>query len=235
MKKNMKLLLLIIGCFMLHISLSEANAQSKKKLKQENATLKSENEDLRKAKLQIEERANEFEKRANELESENQRLSSEVSALNTKVLRLEGEKTALDNQLGEMEDEYDSLKRLGTSGGQVYKVSPNDNRTCARRQGQLQADKSYFVDLNSQVISHGWGLQVYSSNSLCKAQDKAKDFESYYHMYKTYIKVKNVDGQPLYCVVYGSLKYKDQAKVYCDNFRKIGRNEGERNAFLVQH
>lgn len=227
MNKSIRLTSFILGLSALLLFTTESQAQLFGKKKKQIEQLTKENGELRKAKRQIEERAT-------ELEGENQRVSAQLSSMRTEVARLETENASLREQLNGMGSELESLKSEKAER-ESYAPAPNDSRSCAKRQGKLQMNKSYFVDLSSQVISKGWGLQVYSSRNLCQAQEAAEEFQSYYHLYKTYIKIKNEGGEPLYCVIYASLKYKDQAKVYCNNFRKIGRTEGEQNAFLVQH
>ncbi|WP_345368357.1 SPOR domain-containing protein [Algivirga pacifica] len=176
------------------------------------------------------------------LMNQNKQLSSENQSLMERVVELEQNIAHLDAQLTQMQPKVqayeemqvelarqDSLKKAGVP-------APDDNRFCAKKHGKLQVDRSYFTDLKSQVISNGWGLQIYSSPSLCDAQEVALQFEASHNYWKTYVKVKEIDGQTMYAVIYGSLKYKEQAQYYCNQFiKKVAKTEGELNAFLVQH
>ncbi|MBB3698960.1 SPOR domain-containing protein [Flammeovirga yaeyamensis] len=208
--------------------------QSKKKLKQMNAQLTSENQELRRSK-------DDLEKKSNSLAAMNEQLTYEMESLKSDVSKLQAENSNLKNEIDELESENEglvtTLENSKSNSGAVANGNnmPANSANCSSKQGALMGNKSYFVDLSSTITVHGWGVQVYSTKSLCDAQGYAENFESYYKMWKTYIKVTEDNGEQIYSVVYGTLKYEDQAKVYMENFKKIGRNEDERNAILVQH
>lgn len=235
MKKNQILSLAII-LFTLTFSVNSF-AQSKKKLKQMNAQLTTENTELRKSKTELEQKSNSLQAMNDQMKYEVEGLKADISSLQQKNDALQSEVNSLSEANEAYEEKLASYSVSG-SGGNVAtagKNMPANSSQCSSRQGKLQANHTYFVDLSSQIISHGWGVQVYSTSSLCDAQGYAESFQSHYKMWKTYVKVSEQNGSQVYSVVYGSLKYQDQAKVYLENFKKIGRNDDEKNAILVQH
>lgn len=199
-----------------------------------NAQLTSENQELRSSK-------DDLEKKTNSLAAMNEQLSYEMESLKSDVSKLQAENSNLKDEIDELETENEGLvaavenSKSSSSAVANGNNMPKNSASCSSKQGQLQNNRSYFVDLTSTITAHGWGVQVYSSKSLCDAQGYAEQFEAYYKMWKTYVKVSQENGEQIYSVVYGTLKYEDQAKVYMENFKKIGRNENERNAILVQH
>ncbi|WP_281615881.1 SPOR domain-containing protein [Flammeovirga sp. SubArs3] len=213
-------------------------AQSKKKLKQMNAQLTTENSELRKGKMEMEQKANSLKSMNEQLTYEMEGLKNDVSALQNENGNLKSEVDELEKENEELIAALESASSAAATGGTAVSSGANmpaNSAGCSSRQGKLQNNKTYFVDLSSQIISHGWGVQVYSTKSLCDAQGYAEKFQDFYKMWKTYVKVTEQNGQQIYSVVYGSLKYQDQAKVYLENFKKIGRNDDEKNAILVQH
>lgn len=212
-------------------------AQSKKKLKQMNAQLTTENTELRKSKTELEKKSNSLQAMNDQMKYEVEGLKADISSLQQKNESLQSEANSLSEANEAYEEKLASYSTSG-SGGNVATAGnnmPANSSQCSSRQGELQDNKTYFVDLSSQIISHGWGVQVYATANLCDAQGYAEKFQDHYKMWKTYVKVSDQNGNQVYSVVYGSLKYQDQAKVYLENFKKIGRNDDERNAVLIQH
>ncbi|WP_044202025.1 SPOR domain-containing protein [Flammeovirga sp. OC4] len=234
MKNQILPIAVIIFSFMLA---PDSFAQSKKKLKQMNAQLTTENTELRKSKTELEKKSNSLKTMNEQMKYEVEGLKADINSLQQKNEALQSEVNALSESNEAYEEKMAMYAKSG-SGGNVATAGnnmPANSSQCSSRQGKLQNNRTYFVDLSSQIISHGWGVQVYSTADLCDAQGYAEKFEAHYKMWKTYVKVTEQNGQQVYSVVYGSLKYQDQAKVYLENFKKIGRNQDEQNATLVQH
>ncbi|AZQ62415.1 hypothetical protein EI427_09245 [Flammeovirga pectinis] len=230
----------IFSCAVLVLALllsTSSFAQSKKKLKQMNEQLTTENTELRKGKTDLEKKSNSLTAMNDQLKYEVDGLKSDISSLQQQNEKLQTEVDALESENSELVASAEVAANTTSSGTSVSSGSnmPASTGQCSSRQGQLQANHTYFVNLSSQIISHGWGVQVYSSRELCDAQGYAEKFQEHYKMWKTYVKVTEEGGSQVYSVVYGSLKYQDQAKVYLENFKKIGRNSDEQNAVLVQH
>lgn len=227
-------LILLIGVLML--GLSPAHAQSKKKLREENSLLKTQVQTLQ--------------RQTKTLAADNRNLQQKNQMVGKVVNRLRQDSAAMAMEYKLLSDDFVALQNSNTTsnaiggttggstnvfGGTTAAPDPNDTRACARKQGQLSAGSSYFINTLSKLNSDGWGVQVYSFGNLCQAVERAEEFSSYYRMYKTYIRVKEVNGQRRFSVIYGSLRDEAQARTYCENFRKIAKDEEGRNAFIVQH
>ncbi len=233
--RNTFFLLLLAG----FLTVPQAFAQSKKELRDENAVMKTQIEALQ--------------RQSQEIVRENRNLQERNNLLSTAVNRLRQDSAAMSAEYKMLQEDFNALQTRASSGattasantatgmrpsGSTYTPptpTPNDNRLCARKQSQLTPDASYMLETLNRLNSRGWGVQVYSFSDLCSAVEKAEEFASYYKMFKTYIRVKEVDGRRVYTVVYGSLRDEAQARVYCENFRKIARTEEKQNAFVVQH
>lgn len=201
--------------------------QSKKKIKAENEELKEVN-----ARLQNDKRKLEYEnKKLKEDLAQNTKLTSfyesEVYRLRKDSARLASEKVVVENELTALKEKQKREAMLATP-------DPNDTRPCARLQSSLKSG-SYFPETLSRLHSKGWGIQIYSFSSLCQAVEKAKEFSQYYHMYKTYIRVKETGGKKTYSVIYGTLKDEQQARIYLENFKRIAQDKEGQNAFLINH
>ncbi|MEM6260980.1 MAG: SPOR domain-containing protein [Bacteroidota bacterium] len=212
-------------------------AQSKKKLKEEVQQLTEENRRLDAENSQLE-------RQTSALVEENRRFIEQNTQLRSQVTQLQRDFDDVSTRYTALSAEHDALKGSmastnpygtgSTRDNSTYAPDPTDTRDCARKQGTLRPNTSYterFNPLNSQ----GWGLQIYAFRNLCQAVEKAAEFRKQYKLYKTYIRVKEVNGTRIYAVIYGSLREKDQAETYKNNFRKIAKDEGGKNAFLVQH
>lgn len=217
-----------------------AFAQSKKEMKEEIVRLKDqvtqltqENENLSTRNTQLQAESQKATSRASALESENAALRQELSSKEQAYKLLSSNYESVQQQAAAAQAAAESKQQAKQQA--TATIDPNDKRKCAHYHGKLQPGFSYnedFVRLNSK----GYGLQVYSYYTLCQAAEKAEEFKKSYKMYGTYIHVKkDAQGQLLYCVVYGSLKDYDQARTYCDNFRKIAPDPIAAGAFVVQH
>ena len=236
--KTAKTLAILISIVCL--SLSVSFAQSKKKLKEEVATLKTENARINQENAQLE-------STNQRLTQENKGFSEQNMTLRSQVTQLQRDNDALNKQYDDLNTAYQGVKGDyealqasqsanpgGSLGGGGVVVNPNDNRKCAFYQGKLEPGWTY-TELYNKLNSDGWGIQVFASKSLCQAAEAAEEFKGRYTMYKTYIRCKAVNGQQVYAVVYGSLKYQDQAKTYLNNFKAKAAAKWSANAFLVQH
>jgi len=212
-------------------------AQAKRKMMEENEQLKNEKVELQKANVQLEREKQSLQKENNALKQENQMLTSEVRRLQENVNDLKEANRNMTNKIAEA-----SMTNAGKSSVtgnskknvEEVKVDPNDKRPCAVNQAKLAANQSYFLTLN-KLNTKGWGIQIYSYSTLCMALEKAQEFSKQYKMYNTYIRVKEVDGRRVFSVIYGSLKDEASARSYCENFRKIAKDNEGQNAFIVQH
>jgi len=231
-----KNLLLLFTLGIILIGFNPVNAQSKKALREENTLLQTQVQTLQ--------------RQTQTLSVENRNLQQKNQLISKAVDRLRQDSSAMAMEYKLLSDDFVALQNsstANTSGGNKNGSSnafavggtsapdPNDSRPCARKQSQLSAGYSYFINTLGKLNSDGWGVQVYSFDNLCTAVERAEEFSSYYRMYKTYIRVKQVNGQTRYSVVYGSLRDEAQARTYCENFRKIAKDEEGRNAFIVQH
>lgn len=216
-----------------------ALAQSKKEMKEEIVRLKeqvtqltTENENLDARNRQLQAESQKATGRVSALESENSALRQELSSKDQAYKLLSSNYEAVQQQAAATQA---AVEQKQQAKQQQIAVDPNDKRKCAHYQSKLQAGYSYnedFVKLNSK----GYGLQVYSYYNLCQASEKAEEFKKSYKMYNTYIHVKkDAEGNSLYCVVYGSLKDYDQARTYCENFRKVAPDPIAAGAFVIQH
>jgi len=214
-------------------------AQSKKEMKDEIVRLKEqvtqltqENENLDGRNKQLQQDNQRLTGRSAALESENSTLRQELSSKEQAYRLLSSNYEAMQQQVASTQAAAEEQVKVRQNNA---RVDPNDKRKCATQQGKLVAGYSYTEDY-VRVNSKGWGLQVYSYPTLCQAAEKAEDFKESYKMYNTYIHVKkDAAGQMVYCVVYGSLKDYDQARTYCENFRKVAPDPIAAGAFLVQH
>lgn len=174
------------------------------------------------------------------LEEENMALAEQNQELLMEVDKLKEEKANFTSDYQALAAEYESLKaeneQLRKSGGVAMgTLTEEQMSTCTMMEDKLQPNTSYRADGFWKWKYKGYGVQVYSFDNLCDAMAKAAEFDAYYNLWKVYIMVKEVEGEKIYSVVYGSLKNKVSAQVYLTNFKKIARNDAERNAFLVQH
>ena len=225
--KNLQLsaLLMVLMCVALSI---QVQAQTKKQLKAENAQLKAANTVLQ--------------QRVQELEKEKKQMNVNNEIMKEHLLRLRRDSAtaSMDYQLLSAEytkfkeDMAEKNKKVEEETGEGF-LDEDDTRPCALKQAQLEAGFSYDAVSLSRVRTKGYGVQVYSYSNLCNALEKAEDFMKYYKMYKTYIKVKYVNGKKRYSVVYGSLKDEGQARTYTELFKKNARVKERASAFLVRH
>ena len=209
------LILILNICFSRSI-----NAQNKKKLKAEIAKLKNEKELLA--------------KRLNDKEAEAKSLNIEVSNLEKKNFQLQTELKNTKIDYKTLDEEYKDYKAEQQAKQKSKAEALKAAQKCQFNKLNLQLNQSYTLDFKKLNV-HGWGLQVYSFTNLCLAKQKADVFSQKYTLYKTYIRVKEVNDSKVYAVIYGSLKHKNQAKIYCDNFKNIAEDLSAKNAFLVQH
>lgn len=219
-------------------------AQSKKTLRETISQLETEVQTLTQENNQMD--------LVNErLRQENQAYVEQNSTLRSQVGQLQRENDAMRTDNEALVQENEGLKSrvealtaipgggttttggFPSTGGTSGTIDPNDTRKCAHYQGRLAPGVSYTENYTA-LNSDGWGLQVYASGNLCLAAEKAETFKGKYHLYKTYIRCKEVNGTYIYAVVYGSLRERDQAQTYLNNFKKISGSWGA-NAFLVQH
>lgn len=222
--KLMKALVLLMVC---SFAFTTVQAQTKKELKAEVDRLTSSNTVLQNAVVQ--------------LQSQNRKLSEDVTQAQTDLNRVKRDSARLATDYNLLTNEYIAYKQQAattaaenTATTSTSYVDPSDNRACALKQPTLQSGYSYTMSLG-RLNSNGWGVQVYSSDNLCNAMEKAESFSNYYTMYKTYIRVKVVGSKRVFSVVYGSLKDYEQAKTYCRLFRENARSKEASGAFLVQH
>jgi hypothetical protein len=220
-----------------------AQAQTKKKLIEENEQLKAEKVELQKANIQIEREKQALNKENARLNEANQQAQQEIQRLQQNIVDLKEANIRLNNLIMESENNVKSTKAKTGSTGAVatnskatssFVADPNDKRPCALKQNKLQTNQSYFLSLN-KLTTKGWGIQVYSYESLCSAIEKAQEFSKSYKMYNTYIRAKEVNGKVMYSVIYGSLKDESSARFYCDNFKKIAKDAEGKAAFVIQH
>lgn len=224
-------LLLIIG------SVSTVQAQSRKKLKEEVAKLQQEivrlTQNLTTAEAQVE-----------QLRQENQRYAEQNAAMSSQVTQLQQDNLALSQQYQQVVKDYEALQGAtgtgtmpGTSvGGSTAPPAggvAGDSRKCAYYQNKLTPNTSYTEYFNV-LQSDGYGIQVFSTKSLCQAAEYAEKFKKDFKMYKTYIRCKQIGGSQMYAVVYGSLKDKGQTNTYLRNLKKkyTAKFKG---SFVVQH
>jgi type II secretory pathway pseudopilin PulG len=218
-------------------------AQSKKTLRETISQLETEVQTLTQENNQMD-IVNERLRQENQAYVEqNSTLRSQVGQLQRENDAMRADNEALVNENETLKGRVDALTSLPagggttggfpTTGGGGGTVDPNDTRKCAHYQGRLSPGLSYTENYGA-LNSDGWGLQVYASSNLCQAAEKAETFKSKYRLYKTYIRCKEVNGTYIYAVVYGSLREREQAKTYLNNFKKISGSWGA-NAFLVQH
>ncbi len=212
--------LLLVG------SAAGLQAQTKKKLKDEVKELKTANTQLRNENRKLK-----YEKE--QADQEKKQIVDLTTFFENEVYRLRkdsAEYHAAYQAAVQKVTEQQAKKEENT-----YRADPNDSRVCAQKQASLKAGYSYFRDSFGRLNSKGWGVQVFTFSSLCQAQEKADEFAAKYHMWKTYIKVKEVNGEKVFAVVYGTLRDEQQARTYCENFKQIASGPEAKNAFLVQH
>jgi uncharacterized phage infection (PIP) family protein YhgE len=226
-------LLLILG------SVSTVQAQSRKKLKEEVAKLQQEivrlTQDLTTAEAQTE-----------QLRQENQRYAEQNAAMSSQVTQLQQDNLALSQQYQQVVTDYEALQgATGTGAGTMPGTSvggstappvggaAGDSRKCAYYQNKLTPNTSYTEYFNV-LQSDGFGIQVFSTKSLCQAAEYAEKFKKDFKMYKTYIRCKQIGGSQMYAVVYGSLKDKGQANTYLRNLKNKYSSKFK-GSFVVQH
>lgn len=230
----MKTLKIVSVCVLLSlVSFSGAFAQTKKQLKAEVERLREELFALNQDNLVLKHQRD-------ELTTQNETYAGNQNALQTEINRLERRIGVMEQEYEDLADAYQDIREdklasgEGTGGGVITGPDRSESRTCALLETQLTENTSYALDY-TRLSSDGWGVQVYSFSTLCQAEEKAAVFSQKYKMYKTYIRVKQVNGRRIYSVVYGSLKDQQQARTYCNNFRKIAKDKAGKSAFIVQH
>ncbi len=227
MKNTTAIIVIITILFLSFLAIPNAQGQNRKKLKAAIEKLKSEKALLTKQML--------------DEQQQNKSLNNEIQNLEQKILNLEQDLNGAKIDYKTLNEEFNEYK-LAEEKRKAAVLETKENqkkaqsylKDCSLNNLNLQANNSYTLKFN-KINVHGWGLQVYSFNSLCLAKERADKFSKQYRLYKTYIRVKEINGQKVYAVLYGSLKYKEQAEVYCKNFRNVARDKGGQNAFLVQH
>lgn len=220
--KNFKIFVVLIALLTLNFS-NSLQAQSKRQLKAEIAKLKNEK--------------NLLAKQLKDKEAEAKSLNLEVSKLEKKNLRLENDLKNAKIDYNALNDEFRDYKtQQEAKAAELTKAKTKtpSEQECQYDKLNLQPNHSYTLDFKKLNL-HGWGLQVYSFSDLCSAKKKADEFSQKYSLYKTYIRIKEISGSKVYAVIYGSLKYRDQAEVYRNNFKNIAEDPSAKNAFLVQH
>ncbi len=209
------------------IEKSDPDDLGKKELRQQNTMLRTTIGTLEAENSKLKARNADLENQVSALTAENQRLTIELD--NAKK-----DNQALSADYEALAAEYEALKKKFEATGSAA-GDPNDRRPCKLLQNKLAPNSSYFVDTFNRLNTKGWGVQLYSFNNLCAAMEKAIEFRQYYRMWKTYITVKEINGQRMFSVVYGSMKDELQARTYLQNFRKIAKDIEGKNAFLIQH
>ncbi len=238
--KTVKTLAIVLSIAL--FSLTYAEAQTKRQLREENAQLKDQN-------ARLTQEVDQLEQTNDRLMQENQSFVQQNRTLRDQVIEIQRENTTLTTDLQQAESEAEKLQaRLdalatspstgGTTGGGGIiggnTPDPNDTRKCAYYQNRLKANTTY-TELYNELHSEGWGIQVFSSGSLCQAAEKAEEFKKSYKLYNTYLRCKEVNGRYVYAVIYGSLKDHGQAKTYLANFKRVALSQWGGSAFLVQH
>jgi hypothetical protein len=208
-----------------------AFAQTKKELKAEVERLTTANNVLQQQNGQLQLQTRKIADDYRKAQSEAARLRSDSANMAADYQALRSEYVSFQQQAAQAAA---AASASPASSGGSY-VDPADTRPCAISQAKLQAGHSYHIDNLSPLNTSGWGVQVYSSDNLCNAMEKAEEFSAYYTMYKTYIRVKTVGNKRVFSVVYGSLRDHEQAKTYCELFKKNARPQDRGGAFLVQH
>ncbi len=193
-----------------------AQAQSKKVLKQQLAAMQAE---LQKSEAERRRTT----QRLRELEAMTANNQQQIVRLNEELNRLKADSVRQSLRIQQLS--------VPPVAAVVDAVLP-----CGANPAKLEDDQSYYLESLRPMGLHGWGVQVYSFTDLCTALAKARQFRNYYQMYNTYLRVKEGDnGERLYTVVYASLRDQQQAQVYLKAFRAKGRDEAQKNAFLVRH
>jgi hypothetical protein len=173
-----------------------------------------------------------------QLTQQNETLSGGQVAMQAEISRLERRIAVMEQEYQDLADAYEKMKTgslvSSAAPGPITGPDRSESTTCSLLENQLTDNTSYTLDY-SKLNSNGWGVQVYSFSSLCQAETKARAFSQKYKLYKTYIRVKRVNGRRIYSVVYGSLKDEAQARTYCNNFRKIAKDKEGKSAFVIQH
>ncbi len=195
------------------------------KLKSENELLQMDIDQLKKEKAQLSEENINLRDQLERTRADSAELHQQLEQLKNQVMIKQQEED------GEISDSTQENEEEDIVSHDSYSV----DEPCLENDMSLETNASYYINDLRKLGKNGWGVQVYAFSTLCHALKEAKKFKEYYKMYNTYIKVKEVDGQKYYALVYGSLKDKSQAETYCENFKQRARNEDEREAFLVQH
>lgn len=216
-------------------SLTTVQAQSRKKLKEEVAKLQQEivrlTQDLTTAESQVD-----------QLRQENQRYAEQNAAMSSQVTQLQQDNLALSQQYQQVLKDYEASQggvggtdmiNTGSSTAPPVGGVAGDSRKCAYYQNKLTPNTSYTEYFNV-LQSDGFGIQVFSTKSLCQAAEYAEKFKKDFKMYKTYLRCKQIGGNQMYAVVYGSLKDKAQANTYLRNLKKKYTSKFK-GSFVVQH
>ncbi len=223
--------LVFAGLFIATLCFSASFAQTKKQLEAEISRLQEEIFALSQENMLLKQQRD-------QLSSQNETLAGGQSAMQAEISRLERRISVMEEEYQDLANAYEDMKTgslaSAAPGPVITGPDRSESRACALLENQLNDNTSYTLDY-TRLGSSGWGVQVYSFGSLCQAEAKAQDFSKKYSMYKTYIRVKNVNGRRTYSVLYGSLKDETQARTYCNNFRKIARDKEGKSAFIVQH
>lgn len=232
---------------LLSFGLPSLQAQSKSQLRKQVSQLQNDNAQMTKDNLLLKRRNDQLVKAYESLETDTKDMRGEMQGLQKDL-------DSIAWSHNQLKLAYEELKQQGGSGVAALPAytsspvaepastvvvfadhpEPNDTRKCANLHYVLPPNTTYTLDYQ-ELNSAGWGVQVYSFGTLCKAADKAAEFSAKYKLYKTYIRVKDVKGKRTFSVIYGSLKDHAQAKTYCQNFRKIAKDPSGKSAFLVQH
>jgi hypothetical protein len=195
-------------------------AQSKK-------TLKSEKDELQHQIVSLKRDNATLEKLSKDKQTELDAMRADLQARVMEVERLRLDSATLAYEYGRLKEDYETYKL------QSAPLSVKPSTECGTDM-TLVPNTTYTLDFKP-VHSKGWGVQVFAFDDFCIALEKAKEFSRSYHMYKTYIRVKHVNGVTKYAVVYGTLKHKAEAQTYCDGFKKKVRGTEFQNAFLIHH
>ncbi|MFK7970596.1 MAG: hypothetical protein AB8F95_09520 [Bacteroidia bacterium] len=238
MKKQV-IVVILTALFVGMGAVQSVQAQSRKKLKEEIAKLQQENvrlsQDLTTAEAAVE-----------QLQQENQRYAEQNAAMSAQVTQLQQDNLALSQQYQTVLKDCQNAPGAGTgatAGGGSATAPPTgggvapsgDSRKCAYYQNKLTPNTSYTEYFNV-LQSSGYGIQVFSSKSLCQAAEFAEKFKKNYNYngYKTYLRCKQVGGAQMYAVVYASLREKSQASTYLRNLKSKDRKTFG-GSFIVQH
>ena len=177
----------LVACLFAGLGFNQSlEAQSRKKLKEEIAKLQQEvvrlTQDLTTTEAQV-----------NQLQSENQRYAEQNAALSSQVTQLQQDNLALSQQYQTVLKNYEAVTGGSGGVGTTPGTTPGagtappaggtgtlppvsgDARKCAYYQGKLTPNTSYTEYFNV-LQSSGFGVQVFSTKSLCQAAEYAEKF-----------------------------------------------------------